>query len=60
MDLYVYTSKSFVYMISQVHIDFLTLPHGLLYSSDLPYDVTSYGYISIYLTFYGLFWTCTT
>ena len=60
MALCVYTTISFVYMISHIRTDFLTLTYGLLNPSDLPYDVTPYRSNNVYLTLYGILWPCTT
>ena len=56
----VYTTKYFVYMISHVHIDFLTIPYGLLNPSDLLYENTPYVFNAVYINFYGLLWLYTT
>ena len=60
MALCVYTTISFVYIISHIRLYLLNLPYGLLNSFYLPYDVTPYGYNALYFNLYGLICPCTT
>ena len=60
MVLCVFTTISFVYMISHVCTYFLNIWYVLLNSSYLPYYLTPYGSNDVYLTLYGLLWPCAT
>ena len=44
-------------MISHVRMDFLTIPYGLLNSSDITYEVNPYGSNAVYIILYVLLWT---
>ena len=51
----------FIYVVSNVLPIFTrTSDLPIFQSSDIPYYVTPYGSNAVYLSLYGLLWTCTT
>ena len=60
MALCLYTTIYFVYIVSHVRTDFLTIIYELLNYCDLSYDAITYESNAVYLTLYVLLWPFTT